>query len=176
MPRPAASQINGLTMKQTTGYSATQIGLHWIVAVLVVGQYMFKDGISSAWDAYSEGQEIAFSPLVFAHVAGGMLILAFVLWRLVLRLTRGVPPAPENEPAPLKTLSHVAHWGFYVLLAAMAVTGAMAWFGDIAAGAEAHNVVKIALLALIVLHVLAVLFHRIVLKNNLMLRMIRPAD
>lgn len=161
-------------MKQTTGYSVTQIGLHWIVAVLVAGQFIFKDNISQAWDGYTQGQETAFSPLVFAHVAGGVLILAFVLWRLALRLTRGVPPAPENEPGPLKALSHVAHWGFYALLAAMSVTGAMMWFGDIAAAAQAHNVLKIALLALIVLHVLAVPFHRIVLKNNVMQRMIRP--
>lgn len=161
-------------MKQTTGYSATQIGLHWIVAVLVAGQYIFKDSISQAWEVYTQGQEMAFSPLVFAHVAGGVLILAFVLWRLALRLTRGVPPAPENEPAPLKTLSHVAHWGFYAVLAAMSVTGGLMWFGDIAAAAQAHNVLKIVLLAMIVLHVLAIPFHKIVLKNNVMRRMIRP--
>lgn len=160
-------------MKKTSGYSATQIGLHWIVAVLVVGQYIFKDNISQAWDAYTQRQEIAFSPLVFAHVAGGVLILALVLWRLVLRLTRGVPSAPENEPAPLKTLSHVAHWGFYAVLAVMSVSGGMMWFGDIAAAAQAHNLLKIVLLAMIVLHVLAVPLQRIVLKNNVMSRMLR---
>ena len=162
-------------MKQTTGYSAAQIRLHWIVALLVAGQYIFKDSIAAAWDAYTRGQEISFSPLVFAHVAGGMLILAFVVWRLALRFSRGVPPAPENEPGPLKTLSHVAHWGFYALLAAMTVTGGLTWFADVAAAAQAHNVLKVALLALIVLHVLAIPFHRIVLKNNVMQRMIRPA-
>lgn len=174
MPNPAHSLFEKQIMKQTTGYSAAQISLHWIVAVLVAGQYLFKDNISSAWEAYTQGQEIAFSPLVFAHVAGGVLILAFVLWRLALRLTRGVPPAPENEPGPLKILSHVAHWGFYAVLAAMSVTGGMMWFGDIAAAAQAHNVLKVILLAMIALHVLAVPFHRIVLKNNVMQRMIRP--
>ena len=104
-----------------------------------------------------------------------MNLLAFVLWRLVLRLTRGVPPAPENEPAPLKTLSHVAHWGFYAILAAMSVSGGLMWFGDVQAAAQAHNVLKVMLLALIVLHVLAIPFHKLVLKNNVMQRMIRPA-
>lgn len=162
-------------MKQKTGYSATQIGLHWIVAVLVAGQYIFKDSISSTWDSYTQGQEIAFSPLVFAHVSGGVLILTFVVWRLVLRLTRGAPPAPENEPASLKALSHVAHWGVYALLAAMSLTGGMMWFADVATAAQAHNVLKVALLALIVLHVLAVPFHHLLLKNNLMQRIMRPA-
>ena len=161
-------------MKHASGYSATQIGLHWIVTVLVAGQYIFKDSISHAWEAYTQGQETAFSLLVFAHVAGGVVILAFVFWRLVLRLTHGVPPAPANEPGALRTLSHVAHWGFYAVLAAMSVTGGMMWFGDIAAAAQAHNLLKIVLLAMIALHVLAVPFHRIVLKNNVMSRMIRP--
>ncbi|MBS0125669.1 cytochrome b [Thetidibacter halocola] len=161
-------------MRQPSGYSATQIGLHWVVAVLVAAQFVLHDGISSAWDAYTKGQDVAFSPVVFAHVAGGVLILALVLWRLALRLSRGAPPPPENEPAPLKTLSHVAHWGFYGLMAGMTLTGGLAWFGGVAQAAQAHNVLKVALLALIVLHVLAVPFHRVVLKNNVMLRMIRP--
>lgn len=156
------------------GYSATQIALHWGVAALVAGQYIFKDAISGAWTAIREGREYAFDPLILAHVAGGVLILALVAWRLALRLKRGAPPPPENEPGPLKTLSHIAHWAFYALLAAMSVTGLAAWFGDATAAAQAHNVLKVALLALIALHVLAVPFHRLVLKNNVMQRMIRP--
>lgn len=161
-------------MKQTSGYSTMQIGLHWIVALLVAGQYLFRENIAEAWEAHVQGQEVGFSPLVFAHVAGGVLILAFVVWRLVLRLNRGVPPSPENEPAPLRMLSHVTHWGFYALLAGMSVSGGMMWFGDVAAAAQVHNTLKVVLLALIVVHVLAIPFHRIVLKNNVLQRMIRP--
>lgn len=161
-------------MQRTSGYSATQIALHWIVAVLVAAQYIFHDGISTAWEAYLDGQAVTFSPLVFAHVAGGVLIFVLVSWRLTLRLKRGAPPPPENEPAALKVLSRIAHWAFYVLLAAMAVTGGLAWFGDVVQAAQAHNLFKVALLALIVLHIVAVPFHKIVLKNNLMVKMIRP--
>lgn len=157
------------------GYSATQIALHWGVAVLVAGQYIFKDAISGAWTAIREGNDYAFDPLILAHVAGGVLILALVAWRLVLRLKRGAPPPPQNEPAPLKTLSHIAHWAFYALLAAMSVAGLLAWFGDVTQAAQAHNVLKIALLAFIVVHIFAVPFHRLLLKNNVMQRMIRPA-
>lgn len=166
-----------MTAKTTApqGYSATQIALHWAVAVLVAGQYIFKDAISGAWDAIRAGETYRFDPLILAHVAGGALILAFVGWRLVLRLRRGAPPPPENEPAPLKTLSHIAHWAFYAVLAAMSVTGLLAWFADVTPAAQAHNVLKVVLLVLIALHVLAVPFHRLVLKNNVMQRMIRPA-
>jgi cytochrome b561 len=158
------------------GYSATQIALHWAVAALVAAQYIFNDAISGAWDSIRAGETFAFDPLIVAHVIGGGLILAFVAWRMILRLLRGVPAAPANEPAPLKTLSHVAHWAFYAVLAALAVTGALAWFGDVSQAAQAHNVLKVVLLALVALHVLAIPFHRIVLKNNVMRRMIRPGD
>lgn len=157
------------------GYSATQIALHWAVAMLVAAQYIFKDAISGAWDTIRAGESYAFDPLILGHVAGGALILTFVAWRLVLRLRRGVPPPPENEPTPLKTLSHVAHWAFYAVLAAMSVTGLLAWFADVTPAAQAHNVLKVMLLALIALHVLAVPFHRLVLNNNVMQRMIRPS-
>ena len=163
-------------MQHPAGYSRTQIALHWAVAALVAGQYIFKDSISGAWEGIRAGREYAFDPLILAHVAGGGLILAFVLWRLVLRLTRGVPLPPANEPAPLKTLSHIAHWAFYAVLALMSVSGALAWFGDVVVAAQVHNILKVVLLALIAVHVLAVPFHKIVLKNNVMGRMIRPAN
>ncbi|QOR38090.1 cytochrome B [Billgrantia diversa] len=158
------------------GYSAAQIALHWVVAVLIAAQYIFKDAISLAWDSVRAGENFAFDPLILAHVVGGGLILAFVVWRLVLRLKRGVPVAPENEPASLKTLSHVAHWALYAVLAAMALSGSLAWFGDVTQAAQVHNILKVVLLALVALHVLAIPFHRVVLKNNVMQRMIRPAD
>lgn len=165
-------------MQQATGYSTTQIALHWIVAVLVAGlvagQYVFKDNITSAWETYTQGQELAFSPRLAAHVVGGVLILAFIISRIVLRQSYGVPPAPAHEPEPLEKLSHLAHWGFYAVLAAMSITGGMMWFGDVAAAAQAHNVLKIVLLAMIALHVLAVPLHRILLKHNVMQWMLRP--
>jgi len=125
--------------------------------------------------AIRQGTGYAFDPLILAHVAGGGLILALVLWRLALRLTHGAPLPPENEPAPLKALGHAAHWTFYGVLLVMSVSGALAWFADLTVAAQVHNIVKVVLLALIALHVLAVPFQRIVLGNNVMVRMMRPA-
>lgn len=161
-------------MKQVTGYSAAQIGLHWAVAVLVAAQYFFNDAISEAWDAWTAGRDVAFDPLVAAHVAAGILILVLVLCVLALRRSRGVPPPPENEPARLKALSHVVHWTIYGLLIAMPITGGLAWFADVRPAAETHEMFQVALLAVVALHILAIPFHRFVLKNNIVLRMIRP--
>lgn len=162
-------------MQRPGGYSATQIALHWIVALLVFGQYVFNEGISRAWNAHRAGETVSFDPLVAAHVAGGGLILVCVVWRLTLRLRRGAPSPHANEPVGLVRVSGIAHWAFYAVLAAMSVTGPAAWFGDVASAARAHNVLKLILLALVALHVLAVPFHLIVLKTDVMRRMLRPA-
>lgn len=161
-------------MTSPKGYSTTQIALHWGIAVLVAAQYIFKDAIEKAWEAIEAGTDFAFDPLILAHVAGGSLILLLIAWRLVVRIRRGVPNAPENEPAILKTFAHVAHWAFYAILAGLSVTGLLAWFGGVLPAAQAHNILKVALMALIIVHILAVPFYRIVLKNNVMQRMISP--
>jgi len=156
------------------GYSRTQIALHWAVAALVAAQYLLNDAIAAAWKAHVQGDGYGFDPLVLAHVAGGALILVLVLWRIALRLTHGAPPLPKEEPAAFAVLARLAHLAFYGVLIALSVSGALAWFADVRPAASVHNVLKVVLLALIALHVLAVIFHQSVLKSGIMLRMVRP--
>lgn len=159
-------------MSGTTRYPTRQIALHWIVAALVAGQYLFNEPIARAWDAAAKGLPVSFSPLILAHVAGGVLILALVVWRVILRSTGATPPAPGNEPALLRLAARIVHWGLYGLLAAMSVSGMAAWFGGVDAAAAAHGALKVLLIALIALHVLAVAFHHLVLRNPILKRMI----
>lgn len=163
-------------MNKPNGYSLSQIRLHWVAAALIVMQYLFKDSIGSAWDAYTKGTEVIFSPLIFSHVAGGFLILIFAVWRLKIRATRGAPQPPEKEAPVLKLAAHLSHWSLYALMILMPISGALAWFGDVEFGAFVHGVLKLPLLILVVLHVLAALFHQFVLKTNLMARMKTAED
>lgn len=158
------------------GYSARQIRLHWIVTLLIVLQFILHEPMAEAWDGIEDGQSPAFNWLILSHVAGGVLVLIFALWRLGLRLTRGVPPAPETEIAPLRTAAHLGHLALYALMILMPVSGLAAWFGGIEAAAEGHEVLKVALLALVAVHVLAALWHQFWLKDGLMQRMKRPLD
>ncbi len=158
-------------MIQPKGYSLSQIRLHWIVAALIVVQYVFKEPMSVAWRAVVDGVEVGFNPLVLAHVAGGFLVLVFAIWRLALRLTRGAPKPPEQEKPILKLVAHLTHLTLYALMILMPVSGALAWFGNVEQAAFAHDVLKAPLLILSILHILAALFHQFVLKTNLLARM-----
>jgi cytochrome b561 len=156
------------------GYSIAQILLHWAIALLIALQFLFNDPIGSAFRQMMRGTEPPFSWAVWAHIAGGSVILLLVLWRFGLRLTRGAPPAPEGGPAILHTGASLAHWALYALMLALPVSGLVAWFGALGAAGEAHEVMTNLLLALVGLHVAAALWHQFGLKDHLLLRMMRP--
>ncbi|AMY70275.1 cytochrome b [Frigidibacter mobilis] len=162
-------------MTEPTGYSRTQIRLHWVVALLIVPQFVLHDGISAAVRALAQGREPTFDPLVPLHVVGGVVIAALVLWRIALRTRRAAPSLPEGEHPALKLAAKLTHGGLYLLLLGLPLSGAAAWFGGLRAAGEAHEVMKTLLLALTLLHVLAALYHQFVLKDGLMQRMKRAA-
>ncbi|GAB4363161.1 MAG: hypothetical protein Kow0026_27500 [Oricola sp.] len=157
-----------------TGFSAGQIRLHWIVVILIALQYVLHDPISEAWRAIRRGEDFAFDPLVASHVFGGILVLLLVIWRLAIRARRGAPPPPENEPAILKLAAAATHAGLYALMILMPVSGMAAWFGRVDAAGEAHEAMRVILLALIALHVAGALYHHFVLKTDVLVRMRKP--
>lgn len=158
-----------------SGFSAGQIRLHWIVFILIVLQYVLHEAMSEAWEIVEEGGSVSFDPMVASHVFGGILVLLLVIWRLAIRARRGAPAAPENEPAILKLAAAATHLGLYALMVLMPVSGMAAWFGRVEAAAEAHEVMRVILLALIVLHVAGALYHQFVLKTDVLSRMKRPS-
>lgn len=161
-------------MAQPTGYTRAQIVLHWITLVLVALQFILHDAMSEAWDALEEGREVIFNPLIAQHVFMGALVAVLTFVRLGLRLSHGAPPPPASEHAALKLVAHATHWAFYALLILMPVSGAVAWFNNVEPAAEAHEAMKVVLLALIALHVAAALVHQFVFKTNLLARMKHP--
>jgi cytochrome b561 len=152
-------------------YSRAQILLHWLIFLLITAQYLFHEPIAEAWDKIEDGMAFDFHPLIAAHVFGGLLILCLVIWRIVLRVRLGAPELPAKEPAPLKLAAHVTHLGLYALMFLMPVSGVLAWFGEIEAAAEAHEVMRALLLLLVGLHVIGFLYHQFVLKTDIMSRM-----
>jgi cytochrome b561 len=106
------------------------------------------------------------------HIWVGFTVLAAVALRLALRVQH-VPALEEGNPA-LARLARVTHIAFYVLLIALPITGALAYYLDMPAMGEIHALGKPVLIALIVLHVLAALWHQFVRRDGLLVRMLVP--
>lgn len=163
-------------MPAVTGYSRLQIGLHWLIFLLVAMNLLFEDGIKSLADAMERGTTLAGGDALLAqmHIWGGTTIIGLVIIRLALRLFRGVPESPSSGHAMLDKIGHWTHWAFYVLLFLVPGTGAIGWFMDIKNLLELHEVSQNLLLILMLLHVAAALVHQFWFKDNLLRRMMRP--
>jgi len=165
---------------------------HWLTVALLavqvpVGLYMtYRGKTLNVWDATTNA-------LYSGHKLVGVIVLVVVLGRLAYRLLRGAP-ADEPTIAPWqRVVSHLNHWGLYLLLVAVPLAGyvgisrfpALDVFGlfslpgivapDKAAAETAfgvHRLLAMALVALIALHVAAALFHHLVRRDNVLARMI----
>ena len=155
------------------GYSSAQIGLHWIIALLIALQFLFHEPIKDAFDSALEGELQPFSWPVWAHIAGGTLILGLAIWRVILRRSRGAPPPPEGEGSLLGRAATLGHWALYALILLLPVGGLIAWFGGVDLAGEAHGLLSNVLLFVVAVHVAAALWHQFWLKDHLLRRMMR---
>jgi cytochrome b561 len=164
-------------MTAPKGYSVTQIALHWVVAVLIVCQLIFGEEIGSAFRTLRQTGVANYDLMTLGHIGAGILVLVFAVWRLVLRLKRGVPEPSHVGPKAFERAAVLGHWAFYVLMVMVPVTGLVAWFGGgIETAAEAHELAKPVFIILIAVHVLAALWHHFWLQDGLLNRMRRSAN
>ena len=152
---------------QLRWYSKTQIVLHWITVALVIAQYVLHDSIVNAWELIQSGKSVSFDPLVLSHVASGIFIAVIVLIRLRLRSIN----THETKDLLGNRLSNIAHKLLYAILLMMVLSGGVAWFFNIDAAANAHNLFKVLLLITVLGHVLAALYHHFIMKDGLLNRM-----
>ena len=158
------------------GFSRVQIALHWGVAVMIIFQLLMGDDMSHLWRQIQQGGAVPTTTGAWIHIIVGTLVLVFVLWRLFLRLTRGVPDAPAGESRALTVAGDAGHWLLYALMIAMPATGLLAWYGGVASLAGLHGaLLKTLLWVMIAGHVLAAVYHHFILKDGLIKRMMRAA-
>jgi cytochrome b561 len=153
-----------------------QIALHWIVAVLVAFQFLAHDGIETSWRKIVRDEPPPASDLVltYLHIAAGLLVLLLALTRIYLRVTRGAPAPPADEPRLLQIMAETVHWGIYVLLLLLPVTGGVAWFFVVEAAGDIHEWLKNLLLIAIALHVSGALFQHFIRRSDVLMRMFQP--
>lgn len=161
--------------RSVTGYSPMQVGLHWIVAILVAFQFFAHDGIEAAWRAFTRGEEMAnMTVLAALHIAAGILILLLALARIYLRITRGVPPPPADEPRLLQIAAEAVHGIIYLLLILLPLSGAVAWFAGMEPAGSAHALLTKILLGAVLLHIAGALFQHFIRRSTVLMRMFRP--
>jgi cytochrome b561 len=143
-----------------------QIALHWLVAALVLAQYATGGAIVRMHSMHALGWRPSASDLALHtfHNRAGLTIVALMLGRFALRLWRGAPAPMIATGSLAARLAQFVHLAFYAVLIAEGATGAIAtyiWWPMSAAHVAMFDV----LLALVTIHVAAVLWRQFVLKE-----------
>jgi cytochrome b561 len=97
-------------------YSTVAIILHWVIAILILTNLYV--GLS-----YVNAHGLAKFNLLQLHKSVGFTVLAFSLLRLVWRLVNPAPPYPDSMKPWEKLAASAVHWGFYVIMIGMPLTG-----------------------------------------------------
>jgi cytochrome b561 len=161
------------TPANATGYSVTQISLHWLIAALVLFQILFGESMDAAMDAAEEGEAISAGDLWLsgAHYWVGIGILALVAMRLALRVAS---PAPAARPTtPIEWAASTMHSLFYALLFLVPISGLLAVYVNDEIG-DIHKLAKPVFIALIAVHAAAALYHQFVVRDGTLRRMLVP--
>jgi len=163
---------NSVPAAYRTSYSLAQIVLHWSIAALVFWQLFFS-GRPPRFLYGTATQDLWTRTFESSHVWIGLLVLALVAVRVVLRLVHGAPPADESNRM-VAMAAKGAHLLFYVLLFFMPITGIMSWYFGWPTGGL-HEAGQPVFVALIAVHVAAAGWHQFVKRDGLMKRMVAPA-
>ena len=97
-------------------YATVAIALHWLIALLIVLQ------VSLAWRMGGKPTPESFAVFQL-HKSVGITVLLLSLIRLGWRLVNPPPPEPPGLKRWERVLSRAVHWGFYVIMIGMPLTG-----------------------------------------------------
>jgi len=176
------------TQSTTTRYGAVAKLFHWVIAALIVVQFVL------ARMAAALPQGMHKLTLLARHKSFGMTVLMLAVLRLLWRL-KHPPPALPSEMSPRERLAaRGTHVAFYILLFVQPITGWMmssaknysvSWFGLftwpnlIGKNAGAFNFLRVThdalsgvLFAIAVLHIAAALKHHFWNRDEVLLRML----
>ncbi|MEM9622683.1 MAG: YceI family protein [Pseudomonadota bacterium] len=194
---PAANSISNVLNQmqnepqtQTQQYHQFAKLLHWLVAAMIVLQFVLAE---LAEMAAAESAQLAQLALLANHKSVGITILGLALLRLLWRHLYPPPPLPAAMPAWQITLSQISHWSLYVLLISLPISGwlmssataySVSWFNlvtlpDLVPVSERleailksiHEWLAVGLFSLALLHIAAAAKHALVDKDGVLTRM-----
>jgi cytochrome b561 len=170
-------------------YSVPQRMLHWLTALLI----LITVPVAFAMDGkFGKVSDAVAGFLYDSHKLIGVIIFFVVVVRLVFRRTRGAPPQEPTVPPLQARAAELTHWAIYALLIMIPLGGyiALQLYGEIRLFGwlplpsflapnkplseqifAIHKLAGFVLIALVVLHFSAAMFHRFILKDNVLGRM-----
>lgn len=170
-------------------FDQISIALHWLTVLLIVIQF------ASVWLLEAADQESSLVAMLLSmHQTAGVTTWIIAAMRLVWRHNFAyLPPFPPAMPKLQQTIAKANEYGLYLLLLVQPITGLARvllrgrpfdlFFWEVPALLEpnpdlrsffisAHEIGGKALLLLIGLHAGAALFHRLVLRDGVLERML----
>jgi len=172
-------------------YSPVAKLLHWLVAGLIVLQFILAKMAGIASEAGNAVRELA---LLANHMSVGITILVLAVLRLAWRQKNQPPALPSAMPQWQVTASHLSHWSMYALLFALPITGwlmssasaySVSWFNLFqlpnlvapnpdakAIFEETHETLGMLLLLVASLHIGAAMKHALFDKDGVLQRML----
>lgn len=176
-----------------TRYGAVAQVFHWLVAALVLFQFPLAIYMDAFVEPFSQAQFLLFN----LHKTIGVTVLLLLVLRLAWRQVSPPPPLPSSMPGWERRGAHASHFALYLLLFVQPIVGLLHGFASgfptvlffsftlpspIAADKEltslfgaAHFFVGWSLLAVITLHVAAALRHHVLIKDDVLTRMLPGA-
>ena len=167
-----------------TQYGSVAVTIHWLSAILILAM------LGSGFRAASTTESAAKEAILMVHVPLGLLILLLTLFRLFWWWRVDQKPAPvSGDPAWQTGSAKAIHVAFYIVILGMVVSGistvVLSGAGDILSGAGEgplpdfseflprvpHGLGARLMLALLVLHASAALYHHFIKKDGLIWRM-----
>lgn len=169
-------------------YTGTAIALHWLIALLLLGQFAFGLMLEDIPRGTPER-----GYYVNLHKSSGIVIGLLILLRLGWRLAHRPPPLPESTPRWQRRAAGFSHAALYACMLALPLSGYLAsnfsrhgvkffnlvrwapWGPDdktlYALFNGAHHLAALLLALLVAVHVLAAAKHLLVDRDGLLLRM-----
>ena len=106
-------------MGQVSRYHPLLVTLHWLLAVLIIATLVVGFFLLAAMPN-SEPQKIS---VLRVHMAVGMLILALMVIRFIVRTLTARPEKATTGYPLLDRIAPITHYGFYVLVLLMVGSG-----------------------------------------------------
>ena len=170
-------------------YTRTAVWLHWFIAILLLGQFLFGWYLTGVPRGTPER-----GYLVNLHKSTGLVIGLLVVLRLAWRMTHAPPPLPDSVPRWQQTAATQTHRLLYLLMLVMPLSGFVAsnfskfgvkFFNVLQLGPwgveskviyavfnETHKACAWLLMVLVIVHVLAAVKHRLVDRDAVFSRML----